>query len=188
MSEFETNILAAYRRASTDDIEYGMNWYASACALAQSLTPDSPKVGAGIIAALSPMTSWPENIKKAKMMIETGNTYGLTSNVSKAAQIRAGKNPLDVLRGPKVRAFYLNIIGENSAETVTIDRHAIDIAHGRVMSDDERAPWSRIKGNRELVTAYLNVAETLDITGAQLQAIVWVYWRRNVIAVFHGDA
>lgn len=164
-----------------------MTWYASAMALADSLTPGDSSKGAGIIAALSPMTSWPENIKKATMLVETGTTYGLPANVEKAKRILAGENPLDVLGGLKVRAFYLNILGENSAETVTIDRHAIDVAHGRVMSDDERAPWFGKRKNAELVQAYLNVANSLEMTGAQLQAIVWVYWRRNVIANFHGD-
>lgn len=188
MSEFTDNILTAYRAASDSDIEDGMHWYESAMSFAQTLTPDSPATGAGIIAALSPMTSWPENMKKASMLVDTGSTYGLPANVAKAQRILNGEAPLDVLRGLKVRAFYLNIMGINSHEAVTIDRHAIDVAHGRVMSDKERAPWFGKRKNAELVNAYLSGAETIGITGAQLQAIVWVYWRRNVIANFHGDA
>lgn len=187
MTDFEANILAAYRACSEDDIAHGMTWYESAMSVADSLTPWNSAIGAGIIAALSPMTSWPENIKKARMVVETGETYGLKANVAKARRILNGESPLDVLKGRKVRAFYLNIIGESSAETVTIDRHAIDIALGKVCTDAERSPYFGVKGNRAMVSAYLSVAETLGITGAQLQAIVWVYWRRNVIRAFHGD-
>lgn len=188
MSEFTDNILTAFDRASDKDIEDGLTWYESAKAFAQTLTPDNPATGAGIIAALSPMTSWPENMRKASMLVDTGSTYGLPANIAKAQRILNGESPLDVLKGLKVRAFYLNIMGVNSHEAVTIDRHAIDVAHGRVMSDAERSPWFGKRKNGELVQAYLNAARPIGITGAQLQAIVWVYWRRNVTPTFHGDA
>lgn len=187
MTNFEQNIRRAFDASSKDDREHGMSWYAGAKAVADSLTPGEPWKGAGIIAALSPMTSWPENLRKARMIVETGTSYGLKSNVAKAQQIFAGSDPLTVLKGNKVRAFYMNIMDITSDETVTIDRHAIDIAHGRTMSDDERAPYFGKRKYAELVAAYRNVAFSLDITGAQLQAIVWVYWRRNVIRAFHGD-
>ena len=182
------NIINAYRAASDADITNGMLWYASARAMARSICDDE-RMGAGIIAALSPMTSWPENVKKARMIVETGDTYGLRRNVEKAQRILAGENPEDVLSGPKVRSFYFNILDIDTVEAVTIDRHAIDVAVGRTLSNDER---SKVAGTpkryREIANMYLDAAARMGaVTGAQLQAIVWVYWRRNRAVAFHGD-
>lgn len=181
------NILAAYNAASDDDITYGMSWYPSARAIAESLS-DDVSMGAGVIAALSPMTSWPLNVKRAGEVFATGTTTGLKRNVEKAERIYSGEAALDVLSGPKVRSFYLNIMGINSVESVTVDRHAIDVACGRVLSDKERAQAIRGKaGYATVAQMYLDAAAQIGITGAELQAIVWVYWRRNVAAAFHGD-
>ena len=186
MSTYTDNIRSVYSLATADERMEGMQWYVSAYALACELTPDNPEAGAGIIAALSPMTSWPENIKKARILVETGTVYGLTANTVKAQRILAGENPRDVLpKGKKTYAFFCNIIGENSLETVTIDRHAYDIARFEVSTDNNRRIG--VKVYREMAQAYLDVANTLGITGAQLQAITWVVWRRRFAAANHGE-
>lgn len=181
------NIRRVLESASESDWDSGLTWYDSARDFASALTPDNVAMGAGIIAALSPMTSWPENVKKATMLVETGDTYGLSRNVDKAKAILSGLPPLDVLSGPKVRAFYMNIMGINSAEAVTIDRHAVDIALGRTMTNAERGPWMRGKRQASLVAMYLDVATEYTLTGAQVQAVTWVHWRRNYAQAFHGD-
>ena len=195
--DYVANILKAFDSASNDDIAHGAGWYDGARALAESLDPANVRRGAGVIAALSPMLSWPQNLLRAKEVFETGTTRGLSRNVAKAVRIYNGEDPIDVLSGEKVRSFFHNIMGDD--EGVTIDRHAIDIAYGRVMSDKERAEAVKRTKARDgyaiLRQAYLDAAAILsgpeygyDLSGAQLQAIVWVYWRRNVIANFHGDA
>lgn len=183
---YTDNILSVYALATAAERREGMNWYVSAYALAMSLTPNNPEMGAGIIAALSPMTSWPENIKKARILVETGTVYGLTANTVKAQRILAGENPRDVLpKGRKTYAFFCNIIGENSLDTVTIDRHAYDIARFEVSTDNNRRIG--VKVYREMAQAYLDAAASLGITGAQLQAITWVAWRRRFAAANHGE-
>jgi hypothetical protein len=81
-------------------------------------------------------------------------------------------------------------MGDDSIDAVTIDRHAIDVACGVVQSDTDRALAIRGKaGYRKIADMYVEAASIIGgITPAQLQAIVWVYWRRSVIANFHGDA
>lgn len=181
------NIRAAYNAASEQDIADGMAWYDSANALARSLTPEDHSKGAAIIAALSPLTAWPLNVKRATELVSTGETKGLKRNVAKAQAILAGGVPLDILGGDKVRSFYMNIMGINSAEAVTIDRHAIDAAVGRTLTDSERAALAGKRSYRAIAKMYVDVAADYGITGAQLQAIVWVYWRRNRAQAFHGD-
>lgn len=183
------NILKAYLSAAPADIQDGMSWYDSANTLACSLSPESPARGAGVIAALSPLTSWPLNVRRAHEVFNTGTTTGLKRNVDKAVRIFNGEPALDVLSGPKVRSFYLNIMGVNSLESVTVDRHAIDVACGMVMDDKQRAMAIRGKhGYSTVAGMYLDAAKGLGITGAQLQAITWVYWRRNHATANHGDA
>lgn len=196
MLNLADNILSAYVKSSDSDISDGIEWYARALALATELDPTNVRRAVGIIAVLSPMTSWPENVKKARMVYETGTTYGMRNNVSKAERIFNGENPDDVVSGPKVSSFYHNILGDNAR--VTIDRHAIDVAYGKVQTDSERAQAVKTTKARDgygiLRDAYNHVANIISeetgkvITGAQMQAIVWVYWRRNVIAANHGDA
>lgn len=183
------HILGAYMRATADDREDGRNWYGEARMLASTLSPDDMHKGAGVIAALSPMMSWPLNVRRAIEVFDTGTTKGLTKNVAKAERIYNGESPLDVLSGDKVRSFYLNIIGDDSVEAVTVDRHAIDVACGMVQSDADRAKAIRGKaGYAKVAGMYVDAAAIIrDITPAQLQAVVWVYWRRHVIPNFHGD-
>lgn len=196
MLNLADNILSAYVKSSDNDISDGIEWYARALALATELDPTNVRRAVGIIAVLSPMTSWPENVKKARMVYATGTTYGMRNNVSKAERIFNGENPDDVVSGPKVSSFYHNILGDNAR--VTIDRHAIDVAYGKVQTDSERAQAVKTTKARDgygiLRDAYNHVANIISeetgkiVTGAQMQAIVWVYWRRNVIAANHGDA
>jgi hypothetical protein len=195
MLHYADRILAAYVKSSDDDIADGMSWYPRALALATELDPTNVERAAGIIAALSPMTAWPLNVKRAREMYATGTTVGLSNSVKAATRIYNGEAVLDVLNGPKVRSFYLNIMGDDAG--VTVDRHAIDVAVGRVLSDSERAATVKRTKARDgydiLRNAYIHAAAILSeemgrvVTGAQLQAVVWTYWRRNVAAAFHGD-
>ena len=184
------HILAAYMRSSDADRADGLAWYDNARTLASVLSPNDIARGAGVIAALSPMTSWPLNVKRATEVFDTGTTKGLTRNVDKAVRIYNGESPLSVLSGDKVRAFYLNIMGVHTVDAVTVDRHAIDVACGNVLSDTERAAAIRGKaGYGKVASMYVEAASVIGggITPAQLQAVVWVYWRRNVAHAFHGD-
>lgn len=192
MLNMADNISRAYVMASDADIADGMSWYDEAKALGEELSPGDVSRGVGVIAALSPMTSWPLNVRRAREVFATGTTVGLKNNVRKAERIFNGENALDVLSGPKVLSFYHNIMGDGVM--VTVDRHAIDVAYGKVQTDAERSKAVSGKRYNLIRDAYSQVAANLSeemgrvITGAQLQAVVWVYWRRNVIPAFHGDA
>ena len=126
------NIIKKYNEASPEMLKGGSHWYEQAHDIASKLTPGDPKRGAGIIAALSPLTSWEKNISKAHELIQTGTTTHLSpDSVMKAQRINAGEDPEAVLGGHKVRSFFGNIHDPSNPEPVTIDRHAYDIATGR---------------------------------------------------------
>ncbi len=198
MSTLRANVIAQFIRTSPADVLHGVEWYARAHRLAVELDPGNVSRAAGIIAALSPVTSWPQNVAKARAMYAGEPVRGLGKNVAKAYAIYNGANPLDVLGGDKVRAFYMTILDPSISDAVVVDRHAIDIAAGKVQSDADRSAMVKVtkasNGYNIIAQAYREAARIisaefdLSISPAQLQAIVWVSWRNDVIKANHGDA
>lgn len=172
------NIVSVFERATPAEVEAGINWYPTAHRIALEISNGDLERGAGVIAALSPMQKWDRNIELARIAFATGNvTGGLKRNCAKANAIVAGANPLDVLGGEKVLSFYANIVNPQG-DAITIDRHAIDIALGRVHTDATRPSMS--KGRyAEFFNAYLDAAKRCGVFPLELQAITWVTWRRE---------
>lgn len=186
------NITSAFRKCvQTDAWSFweGMDWYAIRRTECQILDPENPVKAAAIIAVLSPMQNWDVNLRMAKLVYSGESARGLGANVAKADAIMAGAIPESVVKGPKVTSFWQNIAYPNDATPVTVDRHAIDIACGKVLSDDERAFTIRGKdGYAKVATMYRRAAEILskeygrEILPQQVQAVTWIYWRKNVAA------
>ena len=180
---------------NSDDVSVsqGVTWYNRARAHAALLDPNNVSRAAGILAALSPLNSWPQNMRLASEIYAEKNDLGyLQKNVSKARRIYAGELPLNVLGGNKVRSFFLNIVGDDSVKTVTVDRHAVDIACGRVCNDKIRQHWTSGKRYWFVADMYVRAARIInsefgtEFTGAQIQAITWVWWRKNKASANHG--
>lgn len=187
------NILAAFNASSTDDKVNGRDWYSDARALATTLDPADPERAAAVIAVLSPMLSWPMNVRGAQDIYAGRKFRGLTGNGDKAERIRDGADPAAVVSGRKVTSFWRNICDPTDERAVTVDRHAIDIAMGRVTDDDTRNAVLRRKGEyTRVAAAYLRAAELLTErtgvawAGSEVQAVTWVYWRRERAAANHG--
>lgn len=186
------NVTKAFRLATPADIADGMSWYDYARDFASSLDSNVERA-AGIIAALSPNQAWPTNKKMAMEFYNGRRNVHTGDNVRKAERILSGETPLDILGGAKVRAFYTNIMGMDTHEAVTIDRHAIMVCEGRVLRDTELKSHFGVKRNRQYVSEYVQASKILSketgtyMTPAQIQAITWVWWRRNHAIAKHGD-
>ena len=126
------NILKKYDEASSATKRSGTEWYLRAHDEAEKVGRGDVKKGAGIIAALSPLTDWDKNVAYAHQLVNTGDSPStlIRKNVEKAQRIHFGEDPDKVLGGHKVTAFYKNIVNPSDPEPVTIDRHAYDIAMG----------------------------------------------------------
>jgi hypothetical protein len=169
------NVIFQYITASNDTVNDGMSWYNRANDFARTLDSNVERA-AGVIAALSPNTSWTANMTLAKSAY-AGNVKGFPANVAKVNRILDGEAPLDVLGGPKVRAFYANIAEPDVSHSAVIDRHAFDIAVGIRLDDKSRGSLGK-KGVYETFAAVYEIAAAhADITVAQMQAITWVQWR-----------
>lgn len=185
------NILRVLRHdATAEDFAIGQDWYARAWELACDLDSANPYRAAGVIAAMSPLQSWGVNAKCARD-IYAGKPWGLSANVAKAQLILAGNEPLDVLKGAKVRSFYANIVGMRGS-IVTVDRHAVDAAYRRVMTNEERQRAVQGKKYTHIVDMYTRATDIFNrenctnYSPADIQAIAWVAWRRTYATKSHS--
>ena len=180
------NIVRTWETATAADHVRGVEWYGIAAELAAELH-HCPETAAGVIAAMSPMMSWRSNVDVARRIIAAHDAgadcpasgYGLTRNVRKAWAILDGADPLDVLSGRKVRAFYANIIGDPDA--VTVDRWAVRIALG----DPEHPGTVGDRDHYAIESAYREAAGRIGIAPRDLQAATWVAFRRQHGAAHH---
>lgn len=193
------SILAVFLQSTPDDRAEGAYWYARAQAVASDIAysycDNDLKKAAGVIAALSPNNRWNRNVKDAENLAKVFavggdvdslkvSTFG--KNKEKAIAILKGADPLDVLGGLKVRAFYQCILGEDS---VCVDGHAYSIWLG------ERVPttktpkiseklYNQIAADYRLAAKQINQILGIVCTASQVQAITWIVWRK----LFHGEA
>lgn len=183
-----SNVLAVYNGATADNIREGLSWYLDAHNVALRLAKAyglSVRQTAGIIAALSPMNGWENNKRKAEQLLIQGNGEGcgLKNNVAKAIAIYNGgsafmqPDPLDILKGDKVTAFYRTILDPFGDIDPVIDRHAFDIAVGERTDEKRRGILGRKGVYSEFANVYREAAKVAGIGSAQMQAITWVAWR-----------
>lgn len=196
MNPSVANVLSVYRSADADTIREGLSWYLDAHNFARTVgggRANHVARNAGIIAALSPMNEWENNKRKAAQLIslrgrvtiseDGSNGIGLSANVAKAIAIYRGADPLDILGGDKVRAFFATILDPRGDIVPVIDRHAFDIAVGMRTNNKSRSALSNKGVYAEFASVYREAAILSGIGAPQMQAVTWVQWRK-----MHGTA
>ena len=179
----KANIISAFSLATSAEIDAGKQWYLEARFICRGISKRHKvpfKKVCGIMAALSVGTSWEQNIKDTEgFLVSEGykcTTY--LNNVRKAEDILLLDKPkvrdiLKVLNGPKITRFFLNIYSSKYNE-VTIDRHMIALWHG---SFDYK--FSGTSKQLQVIRNTLSeVSLALGFKPYQLQAIVWLVWKR----------
>lgn len=195
------HVLRAYRSATVAEATEGRQWYERARDLAVELDPGNVPRAAAVIAVLSPVTPWARNQHLARLAYDAtlrtrrnrdawiASMPTLRRNATAAWAILTTRDETELdslVRGPKVRQFWHAIVNPGSGEAIVIDRHAVDVALGRVTDDTTRG---RILGRKggvdEVATCYRAAARILTrehrrpVTAVEVQAVTWVYWRRN---------
>jgi len=179
------NILRVYDGASSSAVAEGLDWYPRARALFEEIGAqighDSDRLIAAA-AAISPGVAWhlvPGYVAKlARRERVSIPTYSML-NVQKARRCLKGEAPLDVLSGPKVRAFYLCVTGQDRT-AVCVDGHAARIARaepGSIRGEGSAASRVTPRQYALVAGAYGLAAAALDIRPDSCQAITWVAWR-----------
>lgn len=169
---------AVYRSAEPHQLEAGALWYPSAHELAHQQANEhhvTIEVAAGVIAALSPRLGWGANLRLAERMLASGGTLdrgALGRSLGQARAVMECGHPLDVLSGPKVRAFYDAILTAGESNLAVIDRHAWDMLVGQRL-----APSPTIRQYREASEKMQRAGRILGASTSQVQAVTWVAWR-----------
>jgi hypothetical protein len=178
------NIISVWSVATDDQILQGRSWYRTAHETAAMLADGDVRTGAGLLAALSPQTSWWMNVELACEAFEAGTASRHTGDsCGKANKILAGIDPVDVLpMRRKTGHFYRCILDPSDPVSVCIDRHAHDVAVGVAYGD-----WSRglsAHGRYALIAdCYWEAAQRLGEIPSVVQAATWVAWRENLAGV-----
>lgn len=188
------HILAAFFAANPIELASGSQWYAEALSHCETIAADTGlplHAVAGVIAALSPNNKWARNVSDAAALCSIYvagtaadcaslkvSTFG--ANKKKALAILAGADPLSVLGGLKVRAFYECILGRDA---VCIDGHAYAIWLGRYVPTTATPKisaklYASISQDYRQATHTINQITGCQYTAAQIQAITWCVWQR----------
>lgn len=194
---YVANIKACYYQALQypSIADCGLSWYIEANSKAQRIAARhkvSLSLVCGAIAALSPGNKWERNLVDADLLIKAHNlgnkldsfksaTYG--HNKEKAWQIAKGFDPLDVLRGNKVRAFYECLLDPCNSYAVCVDSHATNIALGK-QATIAQTPTLTDQRYELMASAYRKATQEINadslespILPLQVQAATWTLYR-----------
>lgn len=173
------NIIDAFHNGNRDDL----NWYSRAYGLAHQMASQTTNVtvrqACGVIAALSPLKSWKENLSLAEQFVIQrkfeGHTKLCVHKAKRILSVDTMPEILDILNGEKIKSFFLNMYLYRENTGATIDRHAIEIALGKRITDHRIT----LKQYQFFEKCYLLASNYEDVLPHQLQAVTWEYWRKH---------
>jgi Zn ribbon nucleic-acid-binding protein len=138
-------------------------------------------IACGVVAALSPVKTWEQNKIQAIKMMETGDCGHMKQFKDKAKRIiqsdGSDEQILSVLNGRKISAFYLNIKYPEIANNLTIDRHALSIALGRWVTDEDYRGMTAKQYNF-FVECFILSAVKRNVSPLLMQSATWVRFRK----------
>lgn len=152
----------------------GLAWYGIAQDVAREIGNGDLKLGAGLIAAISPQTPWKRNVQLARAAT-VGDWRGFTNDKYwKCRTILDGVDPWLVLRGMKVRSFYANILGHK--QHVTVDTWICQ--HFKVKTyPNTSKPGKGRKIYARLANRIRKAANLAGLEPADYQAVLWCHVR-----------
>ena len=193
MTQHVRNILKVYRRATSEDVANGLEWYDRAkryASIISNLSGVNLNTVVGVMAALSPNNRWERSVKDTERMVwawvkgEDLTDFKVSCyNTMKAKawsiledDLTDDTDILTRLNGQKIRSFYSNIRG---LDEVTIDGHAYNIALGirQGLTSDKTNMGKKLY--REMQSAYVKAAKRVGVKPHELQAITWTTWKRE---------
>lgn len=186
------SILRFYELASLSEIQDGLTWYAEANKYAKELGKRfnlSIQQVAGLIAVFSPQAGWVENKRYTVSFLYQPNIRVRSQvQTNKAKSILKLNNEADIYNAQstqdkafKTKAFFKNILNPDLDDSVTIDRHAIAscIQHpDNVSALDQSYGQLTAQQYEFFQSCYIKAARQVNVLPHQLQAIVWVTYRR----------
>ena len=190
MDKGHQNLTDILSLATEEEKSQGLMWYNDAAQYCFNLSlkyeiPVERVIG--IVAALSPRCPWRENVTQADSFIQTKGKAKVTtylSNKKKALGIFKGANPLSILKGHKVRAFYYNLSDPINSQSVCIDTHMVGCWFNKTdLSKSFLNAVFHPRGSKRIVIeqikkAIIDLSILYNIKPLQVQAIIWLTWKR----------
>jgi hypothetical protein len=172
-----SNLLRTYNRATADELQHGLTWYAQASGEACRRIPDRDRdTVLGVVAALSPQTAWARNIRYAERLIYDGACPSPQNRKVVALDILGGARPEERLGGNKVRAFY-HCLRDQDSEAVCVDGHAYSSWSGvRIVTS--KCPTISDRLYCVIANDFREAAQIVGVRPHQVQAVNWLAWRR----------
>lgn len=188
---FDRNIQAVLNQTNATDFVEGAKWYRDARLWAYGVSKEygvSFRKVCAMLAALSPRSKWERNKLDCQNLIAflTGNapmpkcsTYG--AMVRKAISIFESKDDstqamTDLLNGPKITAFFLNIY-DSASERVTVDTWIHQVALGQYLEVEKRPALTR-KDYSLIENLIKEISATKKVAPPVLQAVLWIAFKR----------
>jgi hypothetical protein len=201
------HVLKMWHGATDDERESGHRWYSDAGLVAQGIGTlhhgqhpmGNTHLAAGLIANYSPQTGWAANQHNAARVLHSGKGIGgpgsgifaSTQQKKAADRMLGGEAHTSVLTSPKVSDFahLVEHGGDQDHENphTVIDRHALSVATGKRMSDDDYGKFPKTQRHYygHVVDAYHQAAKVIsDQTGRYtpahaVQAATWLAQQRH---------
>lgn len=184
------NLVRYYNLANDSEINEGLKWYTDANQFAVNLSNkyNIPLHSVcGIIAALSPQTSWLQNKILVNRFLK-GDRLNMHTTVQMDKAIKClNSNETEIygflsIGHIKTTQFYYNILNPLSSFGATIDRHALLACLKRpilgINSLNDSMSSMTKNQYRFFELCYIVGAKQLDILPHEFQAIIWVVVRR----------
>jgi hypothetical protein len=187
------NIMHAYHAASASQRNQGLRWYADAHDVAAAIAGGDPHLGAGLLAAYSPQTSWPTNMfnaaRSAKLgrAVRPGEGMVMSSQANNAQEVFDGVPYDEGMPSPKINSFaHLIEKGYDDPDDqlgkVVIDRHALSVAAGQRLGKDDtdtlpigkEAIYQHVADEYRKAAIQASKEEGHTVTPHQMQAITWL--------------
>lgn len=184
------NLWAVYTQAAPEDFRRAKASWPTYHALMQRLAEHfgfSLAVCTGVFSALSPNNDYYGNLRDTQHVLRAVrdhqpvdsfkvSTYG--KNKIKAWAIANGTPPLDLLRFPKTRSFFLNIMDPDDPEPVTVDGHVYNAWNAKRIRLNEAAARFKVSLYGTIAEDVRALGRETGLIGNQAQAIIWFTWRR----------
>ena len=179
-----TNMLAGlYAAATADERQLGLSWYPQARQQVAELaekTHHRLDVAAAAVAISSAGVAWKDNLRIAEDFLTGREPYGNVTGAMRSSFTAYMVGLLPEPRGPKVNAFYHNLLGCD--DTVTVDTHMICAYHGEKLPRTGKVVkwYFRMAERLDIIAAAVKeLAYTEGLKPAEMQATLWVAWRNK---------
>lgn len=189
VSDMQANIASAMQIAEREGmIESAMNWYNNAHSVAATLAIKfnvSVDVVAAIIAVLSPMIYWIENLIDTYELLNESQDHRFSAygrNVDKALEVLYSGNT-SLASSIKVSNFFLSILRPENSDSVTVDIWTLRQLLDDYFSDrKELYKYFNTSGKQAIIIGLIkSEAAKYNMTGSQLQSVIWA------VAQYRGD-